>query len=313
VLAPLVSVVIATRNRREPLERCLAALARQRFRDFEVVVVDDGSVDTTPEIADFFDGVRVIRQEHRGAAAARNLGVRNALGELVAFTDDDCIPDEGWLEAAMARFAEPGVVAVEGRTVSTSPERSPTSLPLVNLHGGKLATCNMIYRRQAILDAGGFAEAELPFLGEDRDLAHRVRRVGSIVFEPAAVVAHPVRHLTLGDFIRHHLRLRQTYWQVRFLRHTRAFITWETAIFYPFLAALALAIARPEVSTLLLAAACYAGGALLHNLILTRATVQDALRHPRELAGWLTLWWVVMAADLAFRAAGIVRFRRILL
>jgi len=103
---PLVSVVIPTRDRRGALERALASIEAQRFRNFEVVVVDDGSVDDTaawlrlnrPSVS------LVEIQQPGGAAAARNRGVARARGELIAFLDDDDFWHPSYLEAQVAQF-----------------------------------------------------------------------------------------------------------------------------------------------------------------------------------------------------------------
>ena len=103
----LISVVIPTYNRKGTLEKCLAALSRQTYpaSGYEVLIVDDGSTDGTRDIAErrgSGGGVRYFRQEHRGPAAARNLGVRNAAGEIVLFTGDDMIAEPGLLQAHAA-------------------------------------------------------------------------------------------------------------------------------------------------------------------------------------------------------------------
>src|SRR5690242_1278529 len=101
---PTYSVVVPTYQRGAALERCLDALASQTLeRDrFEVIVVDDGSV-TPPRAAVARAAasldVRLIEQANAGPASARNAGARAARGEYVVFTDDDCIPDAGWLRA----------------------------------------------------------------------------------------------------------------------------------------------------------------------------------------------------------------------
>ena len=105
------SVVIPTCNRRPKLERCLAALARQSIlpQEFEVVVIDDGSVDGTREWLDgqsFPFALRCLQQTHSGPGTARNLGVAHALGELVLFIGDDIYGDERLLEEHLQAHAE---------------------------------------------------------------------------------------------------------------------------------------------------------------------------------------------------------------
>ena len=98
--APQISVVVCTYRRAEKLTACLDALARQTIRDrVEVIVVDDGPDDATAAVASRHD-VRLIRHpQNRGLAAARNTGIEAATAPIVAFTDDDCVPADDWLEA----------------------------------------------------------------------------------------------------------------------------------------------------------------------------------------------------------------------
>jgi glycosyltransferase involved in cell wall biosynthesis len=88
-----ISVIIPTHNRKDLLRRCLAAATSQDYPDYEVIVVDDGSTDGTGAmVRREFPQVRYIRQErNRGPAAARNRGIKVATGEIIAFTDDDCL------------------------------------------------------------------------------------------------------------------------------------------------------------------------------------------------------------------------------
>jgi glycosyltransferase involved in cell wall biosynthesis len=102
----LVSVVIPTRDRRGALERALASVEAQRFRDFEIVVVDDGSVDGTASWLRLNrPSVSLVEiQQPSGAAAARNRGVASARGETIAFLDDDDVWHPSYLEAQVAQF-----------------------------------------------------------------------------------------------------------------------------------------------------------------------------------------------------------------
>src|SRR5690349_17486601 len=92
-----VSVVIPAFNSAATIEGCLAALAEQTVMPGEVIVVDDGSTDDTPEIARRM-GAEVITQERGGAGAARNRGAKAARGEVLLFTDADCAPVGDWVE-----------------------------------------------------------------------------------------------------------------------------------------------------------------------------------------------------------------------
>ena len=202
------SVIVPVRDRAALLEDLLTSLAAQTYRDFEVIVIDDASTDDSAVVAEHAatrgEPVRVVRLSRAsGAVNARVAGVREARGELLAFTDSDCRPDPQWLDAIVTTI-DAGADLVQGLT---RPARAAGPLErTVASHGdGLYATCNVAYRRSAFDAAGGFdpdAEQVLGFrsghrakglgFGEDSLLGWRVRRKGSAVFEPSAVVEHHV-------------------------------------------------------------------------------------------------------------------------
>ena len=205
---PLVSVIIPVRDRRDLLVACLDGLGAQTFESFEVVVVDDGSTDGSGEAAEAQRcgavAVRVVRLGGGGAVAARIAGVDAARGEILAFTDSDCVPAPEWLEH-LVKAIEGGADIVQGRT---EPARTPRPLERTVWgirEDGLYATCNVAYRRAAYEKAGGFdidASRRLRFriggrarglgFGEDAILGWAVRRAGAAGFEPAALVRHHV-------------------------------------------------------------------------------------------------------------------------
>jgi GT2 family glycosyltransferase len=205
---PEVSVVVATRDRRDRLAGLLDGLRRQTLAPgrFEVIVVDDGSADDTPELlaAETQRGVldlRVIRLDRSaGPAAARNRGWRVARAAVVAFTDDDCVPDPGWLEAGLgACEEEPGAI-VQGPTIPSAEEwerLGPLARPFthtveVREPDPHLQTCNVFYPRAVLEREDGFDEEVFGRIeGEDADLAWRAIGAGTPTrFAPDARVVH---------------------------------------------------------------------------------------------------------------------------
>ena len=196
-----VSVVIPTYNRRELLLQCLHSLGRQSLgRDrFEVVVASDGSTDGTPAAARAAGaelGLHLVVVEARrgGPGHARNRGLAEARGTVIAFTDDDVEHEPGWLAAGLAGFADDKVGGVEGRTEPVMGDESLFRFNLENRDGGNYPTCNMFYLRQALDRAGGF-DTRFRRVREDTDLALRVMAAGfRIGFAPDAVVYHRAHH-----------------------------------------------------------------------------------------------------------------------
>lgn len=225
------SIVIPTRNRGADLRRCLLAISAQDFShdEFEVIVCDDGSdEDVTPIIEEMKRSgveIRHARQQPKGPAAARNLGIRHARGKIVAMTDSDTLPDAAWLRKLSEAFArDPDAVAVEGKVYADNEgEFDPLGEGPSNKTGGVFLTCNMAYRRETLLQAGGFDET-FPYPAyEDTELAARVRRIGRIAWQPEAVVIHSQRPLTLRAVLK-----KLKHWEyVLLMGYRYGYLAWE--------------------------------------------------------------------------------------
>lgn len=199
-----VAVIVPVFNGAKVIGGCLTALSAQSLDpgEFEVVVVDDGSTDDTAAIVDASAAasrarVRLVRlPENAGPAAARNAGIAATDAPVIAFTDADCEPATRWLERALARLrADDAPAAVEGRT-EPGGQTSTLTHQMRNVTGGHWMTCNMIYRREVITEAGGFDERfRLAWL-EDSDLALTVKEHGGVIaWDPDVLV----RHLVLDE------------------------------------------------------------------------------------------------------------------
>ncbi|MBI1864641.1 MAG: glycosyltransferase family 2 protein [Nitrospirae bacterium] len=127
-MAGTISVIIPNRNGSATIGKCLEAAFSSRSDPFEVIVVDDGSEDRSVEIIKRFP-CRLIRLErHAGAAKARNVGAREAKGDILFFTDADCLLQEDTLSAAARAFAEAG----PGPSSSTIPRRRGRRIPTIS-------------------------------------------------------------------------------------------------------------------------------------------------------------------------------------
>ncbi len=215
---PAISVVVATRDRAPRLRSLLAALARQTLPrgDLELIVVDDGSTDETAAVlaaaAEASEPhVVALRSGGNGPAAARNVGWQAASAPLVAFTDDDCEPQPGWLtELQREANAHPGAI-IQGRTVPSPVElRLADSLlrtKSIDSLGPWFQTCNVLYPRGVLERLAGFDERFARPFGEDADLAWRAIEAGvETHFAGEACVHHAVEAMSAVDFVRSGLR-----------------------------------------------------------------------------------------------------------
>lgn len=197
---PTVSVVICTHNGSRTLADCLAGVAALDYPHYECIVVDDGSTDATAEIARSF-GVTLIHTEKAGLATARNLGCLAASGAIVAYIDDDTVPDPQWLRYLASAFRESGHAAIGGPNLSPPPRglvedcvgRSPGNpihVLLTDDEAEHIPGCNMAFRKEALEELGGF-DPRFEVAGDDVDICWRVRERGwTLGYHAAAVVWH---------------------------------------------------------------------------------------------------------------------------
>jgi GT2 family glycosyltransferase len=209
---PKVSVVVCVYNGERTMDDCLASLEKLNYPNYEVIVINDGSTDKTRQIAESYDTIRLINQENQGLSAARNIGIRAAAGEIIAFTDADCMVDPDWLTYLVARFQSSEFGAVGGPNlpppddslvascVAVSPG-APAHVLLDDEVAEHIPGCNMAFRREALEAISGF-DPIFRAAGDDVDLCWRLQNKGyTIGFSPAAVVWH-FRRNTVRDYLK---------------------------------------------------------------------------------------------------------------
>ena len=207
------SVVIPTRHRNDLLAKCLDSLSPGKQAgatmaepdpEYEVIVSDDGGGENAEAmLRDRYPWARWTAGPRRGPAANRNHGARQARGEWLAFIDDDCVADHGWLEALVREAAAGERDVIEGRTMVPNKRDSPFLHAVENSTGGCYWSCNLAVRREEFWRIGGFDERFLAAGGEDMEFAWRMRREGlRPCFNPDAVVLHPQRAYSAGGFLR---------------------------------------------------------------------------------------------------------------
>ena len=243
---PKVSVVICAYNAASTLEDNLSSLSRLDYPNYEVIVVNDGSTDATPEIAARYP-FRMISVPNGGLSAARNLGLHAASGEIVAYTDADTRVDQHWLSHLVQSFIESTVAGVGGpnvvppddgwiaQCVARSPG-GPVHVMLDNTEAEHIPGCNMAYRKSALEAVGGFDPTYIK-AGDDVDICWRLQAHGhSLGFAPGALVWH------------HHRDSVKAYWRQQvgygegesFLQHRhtdrfndRGHVHWAGRIYSP--------------------------------------------------------------------------------
>lgn len=198
---PPLSVVVCSYNGGKTLRECLQSLMELDYPDYEVILIDDGSTDGSAEIAANFPQVIYHHQENQGLSVARNVGAKLASGEIVAYTDSDCIADPLWLRYLVDGMLTQKVEGIGGlnlpptsdgwiaKCVNASPG-NPAHVMLDDRHAEHVPGCNMAFKRQVLLGLGGF-DSQFRQAGDDVDLCWRMLDANlQIGFAPAAMVWH---------------------------------------------------------------------------------------------------------------------------
>ncbi len=269
---PFVSIVVGIRNEEKFIEECIESLLNLDYpRDFyEIIIVDGMSTDKTRDIVQRYP-VRLLLNERKNVAAARNLGVKNARGELIAFTDGDCKADPQWLKSLVREmqdapddvvcFGGPNLIfdtdPVFGRVVGYAQETflgsggSAQSKNSTKKHYvSSLPNCNAMYKKAAIQEVGGFDERFV--VGQDGDLNYRINKKGNkFLYIPEAQVLHH-RRGTLRSFSTRMFKYGM--WMAELFKKHGEFVRW-----YAFLPSIAIVFAV----TLLIAYVKYSSSGLL--------------------------------------------------
>ena len=310
----MISAVIATRDRAGRLEGLLRSLARQDGALAEVIAVDDGSVDGTPELLERgIDGLQLRALRHdpaRGPAAARNAGWRAAHGRLVAFLDDDVVADAGWARAVLDAHRRSPAAVIQGRTDPDPDELAAAGVfrrtREVTGPDPAYPACNIAYPRRLLERLGGFHEGFRRPSGEDTDLAWRARGSGApALYEGAARVRHAVYAGGLAGLLRDAARWEDTVLALK--RNPALRSAYRHRVFWQ------------ESHELLLAAA---GGVALAwrtrglSLALAAPYARHYAEHHRRRAGALAAlpgYALVDAAEMLALLRGSLRYRTLVI
>lgn len=202
---PMVSVVVCTYNGSRTLEDTLAGLKQLEYPNFEVIIVDNGSNDGMTSVIAQQSGFRVIRTTQSGLGAARNTGLLEAHGEIIAYIDDDARPDPHWLHYITNSFMSSSHCGIGGpnvpppgdgliaECVANSPG-GPVHVMLTDEIAEHIPGCNMSFRKSYLEAVGGF-DPQFRVAGDDVDICWQLQSRGwTIGFNPAALVWHHRRN-----------------------------------------------------------------------------------------------------------------------
>lgn len=303
------------------LARCLEALLAQDFdaEDYEIIIADDaGSADTRQQVMFVAEKARmrvlyipVPSACSHGPAAARNAGWRAARGEIIAFTDDDCIPQKQWLKEGVAAMVD-GVTGAAGYLIVPL-EGVPTDYEYNAAQLGKndFVTANCFYRREALQEVGGFDECFTVAWREDTDLVFTLLARGAkFTTAQDAVVIHPVRPAQWGISIRQQRKsmfnaLLYKKHPALYRQRIQAAPPWR---YYIIVCAALLALIGALSGAELLALA-----ALMLWLGLTARFCLQRLRHtshaPRHVAEMIVTSIVIPPLSIFWRLYGAIKFR----
>ncbi len=208
----LVTIIIPTYNRASTILDCLQSLSKQTYKNIEIIISDDCSTDDTVSKIKAFKDERVkliTHKSNRGPAYARNAAIRRAKGQICFFTDDDVIVPENWIKRGLEYFKS-GAVGIEGKIIYVDNGYCPyySDRIVENLKGGLYMTANAAYYTRTLKQVGMFDTDLIKY--QDRDLALRVREVGSIVFASDNPVFHQNEKYTARSYLKEARKVQ--YW-----------------------------------------------------------------------------------------------------
>jgi len=313
------SVIIPVFNGEKTIRPALEALLAQTYPHQEIIVVDDGSTDRTGEIVRGFNGVIYILQQNAGPATARNAGARQARGEIICFTDADCLAHPDWVERLVRAFGSEEIGAVAGSYGIANNENLLARCvheEIVYRHEKFLkdfvrafGSYNCAIKKKVFDGVGGFDERYRGASGEDNDLSYKILKSGQkIFFEKAALVDH--YHPTqLENYLRS--QFQHGFWRAKMYRDHPGMSTGDDYTFWKdmvevvlvlgIMSALVVALAAPAFMIFLI-------GLLGVLLLLEFFFAVAILKKPSDA---IYFAWVMFlrsfARSFAF-AAGLLRF-----
>ena len=198
-MSPKISVIIPVYNYAKHLKKTLNSIKNQSFKDFEIIVVDDCSTDDSLKVAKEFTKKVYVNKKNSGPAKTRNEGIKNAKGEIIAFTDSDCIASKDWLKNIVKEFQIKNTQVVMGNTKIPKSTFMGDSISALGFPGGAnagfenmwkvdkngytdhITSCNFAVKKEIFEKYGVFDESFPLAGGEDPELSHRWNNNGVLI------------------------------------------------------------------------------------------------------------------------------------
>ncbi len=212
-----ISLVIPAYNEEKYISACLESVMKNGAELFEIIVIDNASTDGTAHVALGFPNVKVVSQPEKGLTKARQKGLEEATGDIIAYIDADTKMPEGWVQTVSSVMKNNAVVCVSGPYRyydASAPTNFLAKLYFILTYGIYLLTGyvviggNFAAKKSALLEIGGFDET-IAFYGEDTDIARRLHTVGKVVFTSRLHIDTSARRfhgeglvLTVGRYVR---------------------------------------------------------------------------------------------------------------
>ncbi len=221
----MLSVIVPAYNAERTIKDCIESLLNQDYKDkYEVIVVDDGSTDDTAQIMTrYYPAVKFIKQSNAGPAAARNRGASEANGEIILFTDSDCVPQRDWIRMMVEPFHEnKDVVGVKGRYRTKQRELTARFVQMEYEDKYRymekedfidfIDTYSAGFRKEKFMEMKGYDTEFSVACAEDVELSYRLAKRGyKMIFNPQAIVYH--RHpSSIMDYLKK--KYKFAYWRV---------------------------------------------------------------------------------------------------
>ncbi|VAX34890.1 hypothetical protein MNBD_UNCLBAC01-1529 [hydrothermal vent metagenome] len=220
--SPYISIVVPAYNCQKTISKTIEAILNQSYASIELIIVDDGSSDATAKVVEQFD-VNYLYQNNAGPAAARNQGAKEACGEIILFTDSDCVPQKNWVEKIVSGFKEPEIGVVAGSYGIANPKNILARCIhkeilfrhhyLMPQYPKVFGSYNFGIRKKIFEKVRGFNGAYRYASGEDNDLSYKILKSGyKIYFERNALVDH-FHPVCLKKYLQE--QYRHGFWRVK--------------------------------------------------------------------------------------------------